>query len=98
MAFITQFFIKPKKTALVQLPTGSFTIDRKGQIITSTLPRSFHPAHLDAIGHHVLTAFRSAERAEVRLLEISISFSTLKLVAREQRGGAIVFVIPQTLL
>ena len=97
MAFITQFFIKPKKSALVQLPTGSFTIDRKGQVVTSTLPQSFQTAHLDAISNQVLTAFRSAERAEMRLAEIIISYSTFKLVAREQRGGAIVFLIPQNL-
>lgn len=97
MSFITDFFIKPKKPALVQLPSGSFTIDRKGQVLTSTLSQAFPAAQLKTIGSVVLNAFRSAERAEIRLTEIIVLFSALKLVAREQRGGAIVFLMPQTL-
>jgi hypothetical protein len=97
MSFITAFFIKPKKPALVQLPTGTFTIDRSGQIITSTLPQSFHPVDVQAIGSNVLAAFRSAERAEMRFAEFTIHYSGLKVLAREQRGGAIVFVMPKSL-
>jgi hypothetical protein len=97
MSFITAFFIKPKKPALVQLPTGTFTIDRNGQIITSTLPQSFHPMDVQTIGNNVLAAFRSAERAEMRFAEFIIHYSGLKVLAREQRGGAIVFVMPQNL-
>jgi hypothetical protein len=97
MSFITAFFIKPKKPALVQLPTGTFTIDRNGQIITSTLPQSFHSIDVQAIGSNVLAAFRSAERAEMRFAEFIIHYSGLKVLAREQRGGAIVFVMPQSL-
>src|SRR5262249_38952961 len=65
MSFITQLFIKPKKPALIQLPAGSFTVDPKGRIITSTLPQSFRIAHLQAIGNQVLGAFRSAEQARM---------------------------------
>lgn len=96
MSFITQYFIKPRKPALVQVPTGSFTIDRNGQVITSTLPHSFQAAHILAIGRQVLAAFRAAEQAEMRLGELVIQYSTLRLVACEQRGGALVFLTPQT--
>lgn len=96
MSFITQYFIKPRKRALVQVPTGSFTIDRNGEIITSTLPHSFQIDHTLAIGRQVLAAFRLAERAEMRLGELVIQYSTLRLVACEQRGGALVFLTPQT--
>lgn len=95
MAFITRFFIKPVKPALVQLPAGTFTIDRKGQILTSTLPQSFPPEDALAIGAQVLAAFRSAQRAQLALGELVIQYSTLTLSAREQRGGAIVFLKPQ---
>lgn len=96
MSFITQFFIKPKKPALIQVPTGSFTIDRNGQIITSTVPGTFLTAHILAIGRQVLAAFRSAEQAEMRLAELVIQYPKVKLVAREQRGGALVFLTPQS--
>lgn len=97
MAFITTFFIKPRKPALVQLPAGSFTIDPNGRILTSTFPQSFQAEHLQAIGSQVLATFRSAKRAEMRFVEIIVRYSALKLVAREQRGGAVVFVMPQNL-
>lgn len=96
MSFITQFFIKPKKLALIQVPAGSFTIDPNGQIITSTLPGTFLTAHLLAIGRQVLAAFRLAKEAEMQLAELVIQFPKLKLVAREQRGGALVFLTPQS--
>jgi len=95
MAFITTFFIKPQKPLLVQMPAGTFTIDRNGQILTSTFPQSFQTSHLQAIGREVLAAFLAAKRAEMRFAEISILYSALKLVAREQRGGAVVFLMPQ---
>jgi len=95
MSFITSLFIKPKKTALVQIPSGSFTIDRKGQVIASTLPQSFQ-THLKAIGELVLASFRSSAQCDLQLAELTVVYSALKLVAREQRGGAIVFLTAQT--
>ena len=95
MAFITRFFIKPAKPALVQMPAGTFTVDRKAQILTSTLPQSFPTADAVAIGAQVLAAFRAAERAQLALGELIIQYSTLTLLARAQRGGAIVFLKPQ---
>ena len=98
MGFVTRFFVKPAKQALVQLPSGSFTIDREGKIMTSTLPRNFPPGHVQTIAAHVLNAFRSAKRAQMPLSEILVQYSALKLLARELRGGAIVFLMPQTLM
>jgi len=96
MGFVTRFFVKPAKPALVQLPTGSFTIDREGHIMTSTMPRAFPVAQVQSVGDHVLAAFRSAKRAQMPLSELIIQYSALKLLARELRGGAIVFLMPQT--
>ena len=96
MGFVTRFFVKPAKPALVQLPTGSFTIDREGQVMTSTMPRSFPTAQLQAVGDHVLASFRAAKRAQMPLTELIVQYSALKLLARELRGGAIVFLMPQT--
>ena len=98
MGFVTRFFVKPTKQALVQLPTGSFTMDREGHIMTSTLPQSFPAETIQAIGDHVLAAFRYAKRAQMPLSELIIHYSALKLLARELRGGAMVFLMPQTLM
>ena len=97
MGFVTQFFIKPNKAALLQLPTGSFTIDREGKLMMSTLPQTFPSALLQAVGDQVLAAFRSAKQVQMPLAELVIHYAALKLVAREQRGGAIVFFLPSQL-
>jgi hypothetical protein len=97
MGFVTQFFIKPSKAALLQLPTGSFTIDRQGKLMMSTLPQTFPAALLQAVGDQVLAAFRSAKQVQMPLAELIIHYAALKLVAREQRGGAIVFFLPTQL-
>jgi len=96
MGFLSRFF-KPADTGLVHLPAGSFTMDRDGKIMTSTLPQSFPSEHLRAIGDHVLASFRSAKKAQMPLAEIVIQYSAMKLLARELRGGAIVFLSPQSL-
>ena len=98
MGFVTRFFVKPTKQALVQLPAGSFTMDRQGHIMTSTLPQSFPAATIQAIGDQVLAAFRSAKRAQMPLAELIVHYSALKVLARELRGGAMVFLMPQTLM
>jgi hypothetical protein len=91
MGFVTQFFIKPRKTALVELPRGSFTVDGRGKVLTCTLPRSFRP-HVQMVANIVLAAQRSARDAKIPLTELAVSFEGLKLVARDLRGGAIVFI------
>lgn len=96
MGLLSRFF-KPTKTALVHLPAGCFTLDREGEVMTSTLPQSFPAEHLKAIGQQVLASFRSARKAQLPLTEISIQYSALKLLARELGRGAIVFLTPQSL-
>lgn len=96
MGFLSRFF-KPPDPGLVHLPAGSFTLDREGKIMTSTLPQSFPSEHLKAIGDQMLASFRSAKKAQMPLSEIVIHYSALKLLARELRGGAIVFLMPQSL-
>ena len=82
---------------LVPLPRGSFTVDREGRILASTLPQAFPIGFVDDIATQVLAAFRSAQAVEAPLTEVIINYSCLKLIARELRGGAIVFLVPQTL-
>jgi hypothetical protein len=95
MGFLSSLF-KSQSSGLVHLPAGSFTLDRDGHIMTSTLPQSFPADHLKAIGSQVLASFRAAKKAQMPLCEIIIQYSALKLLARELRGGAIVFLTPQS--
>lgn len=96
MGFLSNLF-KSSGTGLMHLPAGSFTLDKDGRIMTSTLPQSFPTEHLQAIGTQVLASFRAAKKAQMPLTEILIQYSALKLMARELRGGAIIFLMPQSL-
>src|SRR5262245_20380335 len=84
-------------TALVRLPTGSFTVDPSGKVVASTLPQSFPGAQVRQIGEVVLATFRSAREANLPLMELIVDYATLKLTARELRGGAIIFLAPRSL-
>jgi hypothetical protein len=80
----------------MHLPAGSFTLDRDGRVMTSTLPQSFPSEYTKAIGDRVLASFRIAKKAQIPLSEIIVQFSALKLLAKELRGGAIIFLMPQS--
>lgn len=95
MSFVTQFLIKPAKSRLISLPSGSLTVNAHGSVMTSTLPQSVTSGDLREIGRWVLDAFRSAEEAGVIVKEFCFDFAKLKVVAREARGGAIVFFQPK---
>jgi hypothetical protein len=68
--------------AVQQLPAGSITVDRSGAIVTSTVASAYPQALLRDIGRDVL----------------HLQFGSLHITARELRGGAIVFLLPQTAL
>jgi len=93
---LLNLFSKPVPS-LLNLPSGSFTVDRSGQVVVATLPSSFPSDLLLEIGRHVLTAFRDAQVAQLPLAELIIHYPSLKITAREMRGGAIVFLATQTL-
>ena len=65
--------------------------------MTSTLPQSFPVERLQEIGQQVVASFVAAKQAQMPLAEIVVYFATLKILARELRGGAIIFLMPQTL-
>jgi hypothetical protein len=92
---LLSIFAKPAPT-LLRLPAGSFTIDRQGAILVSTLPSSFPRELVDEIGQQVLAAFSSASQIQLALLEVNLTYQSLRIVARELRGGAIVFLSPRT--
>ncbi|MBI5385033.1 MAG: hypothetical protein HZA90_10145 [Verrucomicrobia bacterium] len=96
MGFLSKWF-KPSPSRLMRLPSGSFTVDRDGRVITYTLPQTFPVGHMQEIGREVLAYFRGAQQAQMPVKELVVNYPSLKLTARELRGGAIVFLAPQSL-
>lgn len=94
---LLDLFSRSSRKALVHLPSGSFTLDREGRVMTSTLPQSFPENFIQEIGKQVLACFRGAEKAQMPMAEIILHFAALKILARELRGGAIVFLMPQAI-
>jgi hypothetical protein len=91
---LLSLFAKPPAPKLVRLPSGSFTLHADGRVMTSTLPQSFPAAFVREIGEPVLASFREARKAQIPLVELNIHYATLKILARELRGGAIIFLMP----
>ena len=81
---------------LTRLPNGCFTLDRTGRLLVGTLPSNYPADAVRDIGRHVLETFREAQAAQLPLAELAVHFGSLKIVARELRGGAIVFLSPKS--
>ena len=90
-----KFFNKPVPPPQ-RLPSGTFTVDRAGRVVISTLSSAFPAALVRELGQQITTTFHEAQKADVPLAELVIRYSSLKVTARELRGGAIVFLSPQT--
>jgi hypothetical protein len=94
MGFLKKIF---RRTASVQeLPSGSLTVDRNGNTITSTISSAYPASLLKEIARDVLKLFQEARDAQMPLGEVSLHFASLRVTARELRGGAIIFLFPQT--
>ncbi len=91
---LLNLFAKPAPT-LLRLPSGSFTVGRDGRILTGTLPSSFPAEVVKEIGQQVRAAFAEADTAQLPLAELVIHYPSLKISARELRGGAIIFLTPK---
>jgi hypothetical protein len=93
MGFLKRF--SNSSNSLLKLPSGSFTVDREGSVLVGTLPSSFPTALMSEIGREVLDAFRRAESAQLPLSELIMNYPSLRITARDLRGGAIVFLSPR---
>jgi len=93
MGFLKRFF--GSRAAVQQLPTGSLTVDRDGHVVTTTVSSTYPRALLQEIGREVLALFREAREAQMPMAEVSLHFASLRITARELRGGAIIFLFPQ---
>jgi hypothetical protein len=81
---------------LTRLPNGCFTLDRTGRVLVGTVTSSFPATTVREIGRRVLDTFRDAQAAQLPLAELVVHYGSLKIVARELRGGAIVFLSPKS--
>ena len=95
MGLLNKFFSKPSLSP-VRLPSGSFTLDREGNVLVATLPSGFPSELVAHIGRSVLETFREANSTQLPLSQLVIRYGSLKITAREMRGGAIIFLAPLT--
>jgi hypothetical protein len=93
MGFLS-LFSKPSPGVQV-LPSGTLTVDRNNQILATTVSSACSAEVLQEIGDQVLTLFRQARKAQLQMSELIIHFPSLKVTARELRGGAIIFLAPK---
>ena len=91
------FFKRRFTGKLSKLPSGAFALDRNGRVVVSTLPQNFPPAQMREIGDRVLAFFRGAQQAQMPLHELNVYYPSLKVTARCLRGGALIFLSPQSL-
>ena len=93
MGFLRLF---SKSGAAVQrLPSGSMTVDRDGNVVATTVSSAYPLGLLRDIAGEVLSVFHEARAAQMPLSEFNLHFATLRITAREMRGGAIVFLSPK---
>ena len=88
---LLSIFSKPAKP-LLQLHSGSFSIDRGGNVLAVTLPSSFPRELIKEIGECITETFQDAHSNQLPLDELVIYYPGFKITAREMRGGAVVFL------
>lgn len=79
-----------------RLPSGSMTVDGNGKILASTFSSSCSPELLKQVAVQVLRLLRESRSGQLPLAEISLQFASLRIVARELRGGAMIFITPKS--
>ena len=75
-----------------RLPTGTFTVDAQGHVVSSTVPQAVPPEVVQEIGEAVVSVSQGARKANVAFSEMTAQYATFKITAREMRGGAIIFL------
>ena len=92
---LLNIFKSPKAQGLPSLPSGSFTVDRDGKVVTSTISSTVSAHSLEQISAQVLQTFRDAKQADLNITEFVITMGAMNIKARELRGGAMIFLAPR---
>src|SRR5262245_12404847 len=95
MGLLDIFKSKPTEAARPELPSGSFTVDRNGQILSSTISSRFPRENLNQISEIVLRAFAGARNADIQVTELNVKLGAMNVRAVEMRGGAMIFLSPR---
>lgn len=80
--------------APLKIPTGCFSLDPQGRVISSTMPSSFPAEIVAEIGDTILKTFRESHMAGLGLTQLSIHYASMRVTARDLHGGALVFLNP----
>jgi len=94
---ILNWFDKPAPD-VQKLAAGSFTVDRHGNVLTTTVGSAYPQWLLDDTAREVLSLFRGAREAQMPLTGLELHYAGLNITAREMQGGAIIFLSPQNTL
>ncbi len=78
-----------------RLPTGAFTVDSDGNVISSTVPQWVAGGVVREIGVSVVALFHGAIKANVACNELTAQYASFRITARAMRGGAIIFLSPK---
>ena len=89
---------KPRagKSGLHRLPSGAFTVDAQGNLVSSTVPQWVPESLVAEIGRQILAVFKGADAARLPFSELRVHYEAFRITAREMRGGAIVFLSPKS--
>jgi hypothetical protein len=93
MGFL-KWFSSPRPT-VHNLPSGSFTVDRHGNVMSATVGTGFPASLLHEIAGEILSVFKEARSAQMPMAEVSLDFASLQVSARDMQGGAIIFLSPK---
>ncbi len=93
MGFLDLF--KNRTNAPPALPSGSFTVDRDGKIIASTITSRFPEEKVNEISTAVLAAFTEARNVGIPATEVTFRFGAITIRAVDMRGGAMIFLSPR---
>jgi hypothetical protein len=93
MGFL-KWFSSPRP-AIHKIPSGSFTVDRHGKVMSGTVGADCPASLLHDIAGEILSVFKEARAAQMPLAEVSLDFAGLQVSARDMQGGAIIFLSPK---
>lgn len=82
-------------SGLHRLPSGAFTVDARGNVVSSTVGQWVGEAMLIEIGRQIQAVFKGAAEARLPLAELRVQYRCMKITARALRGGAIIFLSPK---
>jgi len=92
---LLNLFKSQKGDSPAPLPSGSYTVDRDGKVVSRTISSAV-PAHgLEQFAAQVLQTFKEAKQADLNISEFVINTGVMNIKAKELRGGAIIFLSPR---